>query len=121
MSGFARVQILGRCGNKPEMKTTGGGTSVCTFSLATSTKIKGEEKTHWHKIVALAKNADICCQYLDKGTQVHIDGELQTNEWTDKEGNKRITTEVLVRPFGVQLLGSGISKHTEDGQGEDLF
>lgn len=99
MAGVNKVILIGRLGQDPEVKATKNGTSVCNFSLATSESWMKDgqktEKTEWHRIVMFNKLADVCGQYLAKGSQVYIEGKLQTRNWEDKEGNKRYTTEII--------------------------
>ena len=76
--------------------------SVATFNVATTSKLKGrdgqqQEQTEWHRIVAFGRLAEICGQYLTKGSKVYIEGRLQTSKWTDKDGNARYTTQVIAR------------------------
>jgi len=83
---------------------------VCNFRIATSEKWKdrdgkAQEKTEWHRIVAWAKLGEVCNEYLSKGRQVYVEGQITTNEWEDKEGNKRYTTEI--KATTVQFLGGG--------------
>lgn len=100
-----KVILIGRLGKDPEIRYTPSGTAVANLSLATSFKPKdGEEKTEWHRCVAFGRTAEVCGEYLHKGSQVYIEGRLQTRDWEDKEGNKRYTTEVLVERM--QMLGS---------------
>jgi single-strand DNA-binding protein len=106
-----KVTLIGRLGRDPEMKYTASGTPYCRFSMATddtwTDKASGErqEKTEWHNIVVWDRLAEICNQYLSKGRQVYIEGNLQTREWDDQEGVKRKITEVRARDM--VLLGSG--------------
>jgi len=99
MAGVNKVILIGRLGQDPEVKATKNGTSVCNFSLATSESWMKDgqktEKTEWHRIVMFNKLADVCGRYLAKGSQVYIEGKLQTRNWEDKEGNKRYTTEII--------------------------
>ena len=95
-----KVIILGRLGQEPEMKHTPAGVAVCNLSLATSEKFKDkagvqQEKTEWHRIVLWSKLAELANQYLKKGSQVVIEGKLATRSWTDKDDNKRYTTEIV--------------------------
>ena len=98
-----KVILVGRLGRDPELKYTAGGTPFCRFSMATddswTDKNSGErtEKTEWHNIVVWDRLAEICNQYLTKGQLVFIEGNLQTREWDDQEGNKRKTTEIRAR------------------------
>ena len=113
MSGVNLVILLGNVGKDPELRETKDGKKVTSFSLATSKKIKDEERTTWHRIVAWNKTAKVCADYLSKGSQVHITGELQTREWEDGEGVKRQTTEIVAQ--FVTLLGQ--SRGQSAGQG----
>jgi single-strand DNA-binding protein len=109
MAGVNKVILVGRLGRDPELRYTPDGTAVANFSVATSDEWKdrntGEkrERTEWHRIVAWRRLAEICGEYLSKGREVYIEGSLQTREWTDKEGQKRYTTEILAREM--QMLG----------------
>jgi len=93
------------------MKYTGTGTPYCRFSMATddswTDKSSGEkqERTEWHNIVVWDRLAEICNQYLTKGRLVYIEGNLQTREWDDQEGNKKKITEIRARDM--VLLGGG--------------
>jgi single-strand DNA-binding protein len=103
-----KVILLGRLGHDPELRTTQSGQSVCNFSVATSEKWKDkqgetQERTEWHNIVAWAKLAEICSEYLSKGSQAYIEGKLQTSKYTDKEGVERYKTEVVAQT--VQFIG----------------
>jgi len=103
-----KVILVGRLGNDPEVRYTSDGTAVASFRLATTKKWsnqKGEkeERTEWHRIVAWRRLGEICGEYLSKGKQVFIEGELQTRQWEDKEGNKRYATEVVAS--NMQMLG----------------
>ena len=86
--------IIGNVGREPELRTTASGQSVCNFSVATSEKYNGEERTEWHKIVAWGKTAEACAQFLAKGSSVYVEGRIQTREW-EKDGIKRQTTEIV--------------------------
>lgn len=102
-----KVIILGNLGKDPELKYTQGGSAVTTFSVATSEKYKdrnGEqrEKTEWHTVVAWGKTAELCAEYLKKGSKAFVEGKLQTRSWEDKSGAKRYSTEVVA--LTVQFL-----------------
>ena len=110
MASVNKVILIGNLGRDPEVRYTSGGTPVANFTLATTDRWtdagSGEkrEKTEWHKIVIWSKQAEIAGEYLRKGRQVYVEGSLQTREWTDRDGNKRYTTEVKAQRF--QMLGS---------------
>lgn len=104
-----KVILIGRLGSDAELRNTNGGTSVATFSVATSEKWKdkngdSQERTEWSKCVLWGKAADGLAQYLTKGKQVGLTGKLQTRQWEDKEGTTRYVTEIVVDH--VELLGS---------------
>jgi len=107
--GINKVILIGNLGGDPELRSTPGGASVASFTLATNETWNDkdgtkQERTEWHRIVAWGRLAEICGQYLSKGRQVYIEGRLQTREWEDKQGNKRKTTEIVARDM--QMLGS---------------
>lgn len=108
MASVNKVILIGNLGRDPEVRYTQGGQPVANFTMATTERWNdpsGEkkEKTEWHRIVVWGKQAEIAGEYLRKGRQVYIEGSLQTREWTDRDGNKRTTTEV--RAQRLQLLG----------------
>ncbi|MDJ0868528.1 MAG: single-stranded DNA-binding protein [Myxococcota bacterium] len=108
MAGVNKVILIGNLGRDPELRYTKNGQAVANFSLATSEQWNSrdgqrEERTEWHRIVAWAKTAELCAQYLSKGRTVYIEGQLRTRDWEDKEGNKRQTTEIHAQT--VQFLG----------------
>ena len=108
MASVNKVILLGNLGRDPEVRFTQGGTPVANFTMATTDRWSdpsGEkkEKTEWHRIVVWGKQAEIAGEYLKKGRPVFVEGSLQTREWTDRDGNKRYTTEV--RAQRLQLLG----------------
>ncbi len=94
--------LLGNLGADPEQRQTQNGNAVTNFTVATSSKWKGadgqfQEETEWHRIVAFGRLAEICGQYLSKGSKVYIEGRIQTRSWEDQNGNKRYTTEIVAR------------------------
>jgi single-strand DNA-binding protein len=108
MASVNKVILIGNLGRDPEVRFTQGGTPVANFTMATTERWNdpsGEkkEKTEWHRIVVWGKQAEIAAEYLKKGRSVYIEGSLQTREWTDRDGNKRYTTEV--RTQRLQFLG----------------
>lgn len=101
--------LVGRLGRDPEVRYTSSGTPVANFSLATDeswTDQNGERqrRTEWHQIVVWRRLAEICERYLRKGRLVFIEGQIQTREWEDRDGNRRRTTEIVAR--NMQMLGS---------------
>ena len=96
-----KVILVGGLGKDPEMKYTSSGKAVCNFSIATDEFYNGEKKTEWHRIVAWGKTAELCGQYLSKGSKVGIDGKLTTRSW-EQNGEKKYMTEVVA--FNVEFL-----------------
>jgi single-strand DNA-binding protein len=92
-----QCNFIGRLGRDPETRYTQSGKAVASFSIACSEKRGGEESTEWVNIVAWEKLAEICGQYLVKGSLVYISGRMQTRKWQDQNGNDRYTTEVVAR------------------------
>ena len=107
--GVNKVFLLGNVGKDPEIRTTAGGMTVASFSLATAERAKDAQgnwadKTEWHNLVAFQRTAEIVRDYVKKGTQLFIEGKIQTRSWDDKEsGQKRYKTEILVNELS--LLG----------------
>ena len=99
MSSLNKVMLIGRLGQDPEVRYTQSNTAVATLNIATSERYKDangefQERTEWHRVVAWSRLAEICQQYLHKGSQVYIEGPLQTRQWEDNQGQKRYTTEI---------------------------
>jgi single-strand DNA-binding protein len=99
MSSLNKAMIIGRLGQDPDVRYTQSNTAVANLSIATSERYKdnqGEwkERTEWHRVVAWGRLAEICQEYLQKGSQVYIEGPIQTRKWEDKEGQTRYTTEI---------------------------
>ena len=97
-----KVILIGNLGADPEIRYTQSGTAVVNFRLATTESWKGQdgqmqEQTEWHHIVAWKRLAEICAEYLAKGSKVYIEGKLQTRKWQDQNGNDRYTTEIVAR------------------------
>ncbi len=107
--GVNKVILVGNMGNDPEVRATTTGSRVATISIATSEswtdKNTGQkqEKTEWHRVVFFNRLAEIVEQYLTKGSQVYVEGRLQTRKWQDQNGQDRYTTEVVASEM--QMLG----------------
>ncbi len=118
--GVNKVILIGHLGQDPELRYTGSGTAVCNIRLATNESYKdsnGElvERTEWHTVVAWARLAEICGEYLKKGSQVYFEGSLQTRTWEDRDGNTRYSTEVKAQEM--QMLDSKGSGGSSSGFG----
>lgn len=113
--------IIGRLTRDPESKTIASGQMVATFSVATNRqwtdKQSGEKKsqTEYHNIVAWRRLAEICTQYLKKGTQVYLEGHLQTRSWDDPSGVKKYRTEIVADQM-IMLGGKGDSGASRPAQ-----
>ncbi|HMI76838.1 MAG TPA: single-stranded DNA-binding protein [Buchnera sp. (in: enterobacteria)] len=117
--GINKVILIGNLGQDPEVRYMPNGGAVANITLATSESWKdkntGEmkEKTEWHRVVLFGKLAEIAREYLRKGSQVYIEGALQTRKWQDQNGIDRYTTEIIVNISGtMHMLGSRNSNYT---------
>ncbi|QUM78283.1 single-stranded DNA-binding protein [Moritella sp. 24] len=123
--GVNKVIILGNLGNDPEIRSFPNGGAVANLTIATSEswrdKQTGEqrEKTEWHRVAVFGKLAEIAGEYLRKGSQVYIEGALQTRKWQDQNGQDRFTTEVVVQGFNgvMQMIGSRQGGQQQQGGG----
>jgi single-strand DNA-binding protein len=119
--GVNKVILVGTCGQDPEVRYLPNGNAVTNLSLATSEqwtdKQTGQkvEKTEWHRVSMFGKVAEIAGEYLRKGSQVYIEGKLQTREW-EKDGIKRYTTEIVVDMQGTMQLLGGRPQGDQQGQ-----
>ncbi len=106
--GINKVILVGNLGSDPEVRYTPSGTAVANFNIATNESYKNRDgemvdKTEWHRIVVWDRLAEICGEYLKKGSQVYIEGSLQTRSYEDKDGVTKYTTEIKCREM--QMLG----------------
>ncbi len=108
--GVNKVILVGNLGRDPEVKYTASGAAVVNITVATSESWNDKqtnervEKTEWHRVVAFQRLAEIMGEYLRKGSQVYIEGKLQTRKWQDQNGQDRYTTEIVANEM--QMLGS---------------
>jgi single-strand DNA-binding protein len=121
--GINKVILIGNLGQDPESRTTPGGTTVTNIRIATSEswrdKQSGDmkEQTEWHTVVLWSRLGEIAAEYLKKGSQVYIEGRLQTRKWQDKQGNDRYTTEIVaaeMQMMGGRGGGGGAAQETRD-------
>ena len=119
MASLNKALIIGNLGADPAVRYAPSGDAVANFSIATSeryTDKAGEKKetTEWHKCVAFGKRAETLAEYAKKGSQLYVEGKIQTRKWTDKEGVERYSTEIVVENF--QFLGAkGDAKPADAG------
>ena len=109
MGSLNKAMIIGRLGADPEVRYTQNNTAVARMSVATNERYKDsngewQETTEWHRVVAWARLAENCQQFLKKGSLVYFEGPIQTRSWEDKEGQKQYTTEI--KALGMQMLDS---------------
>ena len=108
--GINKVIVVGNLGAAPESRTMPSGGTATNFSVATSESWKDkqtgqkQERTEWHKIVTFGRLAEICAEYLAKGSKVYVEGSLRTRKWQDKAGKDNYTTEIVASEM--QMLGS---------------
>lgn len=110
MGSVNKVILVGNLGRDAELKFTPSGFPISSFSLATTDRRKDkdntwQEKTEWHRIKLLGKQAESLQDYLKKGKQIYVEGRLESRSWDDKDGQKRYMTEIVADR--IQLLGSG--------------
>ncbi|GIT03545.1 MAG: hypothetical protein CM1200mP28_08040 [Deltaproteobacteria bacterium] len=123
MANLNKVTLIGRLGQDPEIRYTQSGSAVANATIATNdywTDKQGEkqERTEWHSLVLWGKLADLAQSYLKKGSQVYVEGRLQTRDWEDQQGQKHYKTEVVVTTM--QFLDSRISESESDQAGDLL-
>ncbi len=138
--GINKVILVGNLGQTPEVRYTQNDKAMCSTSLATTDSWKDkesnerQERTEWHRLVFFGRLAEIAGEWLKKGSQVYIEGRLQTRKWQDQSGNDKYTTEIVVADM--QMLGGrnndapkddAPSEHSESkpsdggGSGQDDF
>jgi|APSaa5957512535_1039671.scaffolds.fasta_scaffold214542_2 single-strand DNA-binding protein len=107
--------LIGNVGEDPEARNLTNGGVVTNFTLATSIKIKGEERTEWHRITVWGQTAEFARDYVKKGSKLYIEGEIKTRKWQDKDGNDRYRTEINVGNFNSNLKILTPKGETESG------
>ena len=130
MASVNKAIILGNIGKDPEVRYTASGEAICNITVATSEswkdKATGEKKelAEWHRISFFGKLAEICGQYLKKGSQVYVEGSIRTRKWTDKEGVERYTTEIKgdeMKMLGTKPAGQGNQNSENYAAGNDGY
>jgi single-strand DNA-binding protein len=117
MAGVNRVILIGNLGKDPEIRSLEGGVKVANFSLATTETYKGKngekvESTEWHNIVLWRGLAEVAESFLKKGNSIYVEGKIRTRDWTDKDGNKRYTTEIV----GDNMVMLGSKRDQQGGE-----
>ena len=123
MSGINKVILVGRLGKEPDVRYTQAGEAIANITLATSESWKDKntgkknEKTEWHRVVFFGGIAGIVGEYLHKGSNIYLEGKLQTRKWQDKEGQDKYTTEVVVSGFkGVMQMLDNANQPPQQNQ-----
>jgi single-strand DNA-binding protein len=122
MAGVNKAILIGNLGRDPELRRTPQGSSVASFSLATTERRtdrngQRQEYTEWHNVVAWGKLAELVNQYLKKGRTAYVEGRIATRSWDDRDGNKRYRTEIVANT--IQFLGSP-SGQASKGRTDDV-
>ena len=125
-----KVILLGNVGKDPEIRSTGGGTMVANFTLATSDRFQDasgnwQDRTEWHNLVAFKRTAEIVRDYVKKGSKLYVEGKIQTRSWDDKEsGQKKYRTEIIVNDLSLlsgreEGSGGGYSRGSSSSSNYD--
>jgi single-strand DNA-binding protein len=122
MASVNKVILVGNLGRDPEVRYMPDGAAIANISVATTDQWKDkngekQERTEWHRVAFFGKLAEIAGEYLKKGSQVYVEGRLQTRKWQDKEGQDRYTTEIVADRM--QMLGSRAGMGGGAGDGGD--
>ena len=119
--GVNKVTLIGNLGNDPELRSTQSGSAVANITLATSESWRDKEtqetkeRVEWHRVIFFGRLAEVVNEYLRKGSQVYVEGRIQTRKWQDKDGNDRYTTEIVANEM--QMLGNrGTNSDSSAGQ-----
>lgn len=107
-----QIQLIGNVGRAPEMSYTPNGVAVCKFSLATTRKVKDQQETTWHNIIAFNRAAEILNEYVAKGSKLFLQGTLTKRPYTAQDGTKREWVEVIVDRF--EFVGSKLAHEVQD-------
>ena len=121
--GVNKAIIVGNLGRDPEVRYSASGNAIANVTVATTDSWKDrqagerQERTEWHRVVFFNRLAEIVAEYLKKGSQVFIEGRIQTRKWEDKDGNERWTTEIVANEM--QMLGSRGGGGMQGGPADD--
>ena len=120
MASVNKVILVGNLGRDPDMRYLPSGEAVANLAIATTDKYKDKsgqmvEQTEWHRVSFFGRTAEVCGEYLSKGSQVYVEGSIRTRKYTDKEGVEKYATEI--RGERMQMLGSRSGGHAEDNSG----
>jgi single-strand DNA-binding protein len=126
MSSVNKVILVGNLGRDPEMRYMPDGGAITNISIATSSTWKDksgqkQEATEWHRVAFFGKLAEIAGQYLKKGSQVYVEGQIKTRKWTDKEGVERFSTEVIAKEFCMLGKAAGDAQGAPEQSSKDDY
>jgi len=121
-----KVILIGNLGADPEIRYTPSGVAVANFTMATTEKFKGkdgqmQDQTEWHRIVAWNRLAEICGEYLHKGSKIYVEGKIQTRKWKDQNGNDKYTTEIIAREMKMLSARGGNEQESYGGYQDSSF
>lgn len=125
--GINKAILVGNCGDDPTVRYMPNGNAVANLTLATSESYKDKntgqtiEKTEWHRVVLFGKLAEITGEYVRKGSQIYVEGKLQTRKWTDQQGQEKYTTEIVVDGFTGQMQMLGARQGGQNTQGNNNY
>lgn len=110
--------LIGNLGADPDIRYTQSGTAVANFNMATNERWKDhngeqQEQVEWHRVIAFGRKAEICEEFLSKGSKIYIEGRIQTRKWEDKDGVTRFTTEIVARTITMLDSKGGGSRPPE--------
>ncbi len=121
MASLNRVSLIGNVGRDPDVRYTQAGDTILSFSLATTETWEGksgkQEKTEWHKVDVFGKLATSLKDYITKGKKLFVEGKLVYDEWTDKDGNKRVMAKIRVAGYGSNIILLGVPGVKKDVDG----
>ncbi len=123
--GLNKVMLIGNLGADPEVRYTTAGSAIANLRLATAESWRDketgdqQERTEWHRVVFFGRLAEIAGEYLKKGSQIYIEGRLQTRKWQDRDGNDRYSTEIVANEM--QMLGGRGAGGGSGGGGSSNF
>lgn len=122
MQGISKVIVIGNLGRRPELRHTNSGKAVGNFSVAVNEGKGDDQTTEWIPVVVWEKTAEVCHEYLDKGSPVYVEGRWETQKWEDRDGNKRSKVQVVAHKvifLGQSGAGSQDGEGPRDAEGQD--
>ena len=118
MKGLNKLMVIGNLGGDPEVRYTTNARPMASFRVAVNERLGEKERTEWFTVVAWGKLAEVCTQYLSKGSRVYLEGRLQTRNYQDADGRERQRTELVLREM--VMLGGGRPRSQQAQQAEEV-